>query len=306
MTRAAPRSIDAYLRELKAALAGADPALIQDALYDAEEYLRGEVASHPDKTEGDVLELIASTYGAPQEVAEAYRTTEKQVAAALATPRPKDKRTALGRFFSVYGDSRAWTAVFYMLLSMATGVFYFTCAVTGLSMSAGFAVLIIGVPFFLLFVAFTRILSLAEGRLVEGLLGVRMPRRPRYPSQGRSFGARIADMLKDRRTWTTLLYLIAMLPLGVLYFTLAIVGVCVGLALTTTPVFEALHLAGLADVGISFGPGYGFDSSVTGPLALVMGLMGIVWLTGFMHLARGVGQLHGQLAKALLVSRDGE
>ena len=50
-------------RELRAELAGADPALIQDALYDAEEYLRAEIASHPDKSEADVLELIASTYG---------------------------------------------------------------------------------------------------------------------------------------------------------------------------------------------------------------------------------------------------
>ena len=40
MNRSAPRSIDQYLRELKSALGDADPALIQDALYDAEEYLR--------------------------------------------------------------------------------------------------------------------------------------------------------------------------------------------------------------------------------------------------------------------------
>jgi hypothetical protein len=34
----APRSIDQYLRQLREALAGQDPALLQDALYDAEEY----------------------------------------------------------------------------------------------------------------------------------------------------------------------------------------------------------------------------------------------------------------------------
>ena len=62
---AAPRSIDAYLKQLRDALAGQDPALIQDAAYDAEEYLRAEIAAHPDKSEADVLELIASTYGEP-------------------------------------------------------------------------------------------------------------------------------------------------------------------------------------------------------------------------------------------------
>jgi hypothetical protein len=76
MNRSAPRSIDQYLRALREELAGEDAALIQDALYDAEEYLRAEVAAHPDKSESDVLELIASTYGAPDEVASAYRDTE--------------------------------------------------------------------------------------------------------------------------------------------------------------------------------------------------------------------------------------
>ena len=61
MSRSAARSIAEYLKQLREALAGEDPALIQDALYDAEEYLRAEVAAHPGKSEADVLELIAST-----------------------------------------------------------------------------------------------------------------------------------------------------------------------------------------------------------------------------------------------------
>ena len=65
--RSAPRSIQQYLEALRAALAGEDPALVQDALYDAEEYLRAEVAASPDRSEADTLELIASTYGAPDE-----------------------------------------------------------------------------------------------------------------------------------------------------------------------------------------------------------------------------------------------
>ena len=87
MTRSAPRSIDQYLRQLREELAGQDAALVQDALYDAEEYLRAEVAAHPDKSESDVLELIASTYGAPDEVASAYRDTEAKVKAAMTPPR---------------------------------------------------------------------------------------------------------------------------------------------------------------------------------------------------------------------------
>ena len=135
--RTAPRSIEQYLAALRVALAGEDPALVQDALYDAEEYLRAEVAANAGGSEADTLELIASTYGAPEEVAEAYRTTEKQVRTALAPPPRKPSRTAFGRFFGVYGDSRTWTALFYMLLALVTGIFYFTMTVTGLSTVRG-------------------------------------------------------------------------------------------------------------------------------------------------------------------------
>src|ERR1700723_857567 len=131
MNRSAPRSIDQYLRQLREELAGEDAALIQDALYDAEEYLRAEVAAHPGKSESDVLELIASTYGAPDEVASAYRDTEAKVKAAMTTPR-KVPGSAAGIFFGVFLDPRAYTSLFFMLLSLATGVIYFTFAVTGL------------------------------------------------------------------------------------------------------------------------------------------------------------------------------
>src|SRR5581483_7863928 len=155
----APRSIDEYLKQLRDALEGEDPALIQDALYDAEEYLRAEVAAHPEKSEADVLELIASTYGAPDEVAAAYRDTEVKVKAALRTPPPRRVENPSGarKFFGIYSDPRAYTSLFYMLLTLATGIMYFTLVVVGVSLSAGLAVLIIGVPFFLAFIGITRV-----------------------------------------------------------------------------------------------------------------------------------------------------
>ena len=242
-----------------------------------------------------MLELIASTYGAPGEAAEAYRTTEQQVRTALAPPRPKVHRTALGRFFGVYGDSRAWTALFYMLLALVTGIVYFTVTVTGLSLSLGLAILIIGIPFFLLFVGFTRVLALAEGRLVEGLLGQRMPRRPPYPQKGKPIMGRIKDMLADRRTWTTMLYFLLMLPLGIVYFTVAIAGVVTSLAIIVAP------------LGALFGAStITLDDMYYSPepvVALLLVRLGVFLLTVELHIVRGIGTLHGKLAKHLLVAR---
>jgi uncharacterized membrane protein len=297
----APRSIEQYLAALRAALAGEDPALVQDALYDAEEYLRAELAASSGRSEADTLELIASTYGAPEEVAEAYRTTEKQVRTALAPPPRKAPRTALGRFFSVYGDSRTWTALFFMLLAIVTGIFYFTVTVTGLAMSAGMLVLIIGIPFFLLFVGFTRVLALAEGRLVEGLLGQRMPRRPLYPVKGISIIERIKRMLVDRRTWTTMFYFLLMLPLGILYFMIGITGITVGIAMIAGSIGGLLLEAGVGSGGITLDDGLYFaPSPLMAPLVLVLG---VLVLTAVMHLVRAIGRGHGTLAKHLLVAR---
>ena len=307
MSATAPRSIDEYLKQLRIALAGQDPALIQDALYDAEEYLRAEVAAHPGKSEADVLELIASTYGAPEEVATAYRDTEAKVKAALKTPAPRATGRASGwrRFFGVYMDWRSYTAVFYMLLSLATGIVYFTFVVTGMSLSLGFAILIIGVPFFLAFIGVARVISLGEGRLLEAATGERMPRRPVHPGASAPLMTRIVDMLKDVRTWTTMLYMLVMLPLGIVYFTIAVSVLAIGLRLSLAPLILVGEHLDWFPPGFSAGVVQLDDRSYGDPVtffgALVCLVLGILIITLMMHAPRGIVRAHARLAKALLV-----
>lgn len=302
----APRSIDEYLKQLRSALAGEDAALTQDALYDAEEYLRAEVAAHPDRSEADVLELISSTYGAPEEVAAAYRDTEAKVKAALRTPAPPAAAQDSGvrRFFGVFMDVRAYTSLFYMLLTLATGIVYFTFVVTGLALSAGLAVLVIGIPFFLAFIGMARVLALGEGRVIEATTGERMPRRPVHPGPSASWLTRIGDMLKDGRTWTTLLYLLLMLPLGIIYFTIAVAGLAVGLRLALAPLVLIVGDLGLLPVDPRMiqieGFAYGSPQSVLG--ALLCMVLGVVILALMLHAARGIARGHARLAKALLVT----
>ncbi len=307
MSANAPRSIDEYLKQLRNALTGEDAALIQDALYDAEEYLRAEVAAHPDRPEADVLELIASTYGAPEEVAAAYRDTEAKVKAALKPPAPPAtvQRGRTGRFFAVFMDVRAYTSLFYMLLTLATGVVYFTFVVTGLALSAGLAILIIGIPFFLAFIGMARVLALGEGRLLEATTGERMPRRPVHPGPPASWLTRIADMLKDMRTWTTLLYLLLMLPLGIFYFTITVTGLALGLRLALAPIVLLGQGLGWFPRGFSHamiqvdGFDHGAPESIVG--ALVCAVVGVVILTLLLHAVRWIARGHARLAKALLV-----
>jgi uncharacterized membrane protein len=300
-----PTNIPEYLEQLRLALHGADPAMIQDALYDAEEYLRSELAEQAGKSEAEVIASVAGSYGAPEEVAEIYRDTEVTVNRALRAPLPRKRTSLFGKFFGVIVDPRTYGALFYMLLSLATGIVYFTVVTTGLSVSLGLLVLIIGVPLLVLFLALVRVLSLVEGRIVEVLLGERMPRRPLYTQRGKGWLERIKEVFTDARTWTAMLYLLLMLPLGIAYFTVAVTGLILSMSLIAAPLivwsgFANVHadvdgwlLLGSAGDGIA-------TSLMAWQLPLVL-LAGFLLFFATLHVARGIGKLHGLLAKHLLV-----
>ena len=300
MTPNAPTSIAEYLEAVRDALAGADAALVQDALYDAEEYLRSELAENPGVDEATIVARVAASYGAPDEVADIYRETEAKVSRALRTPPVPPRRSALGRFFGVAADPRAYAGLIYMVLSLATGIAYFTVAVTGVSLSLGLSVLIIGIPFVVLFVGIVRLLALVEGRIVEALLGVRMPRRPLYTDRGKPMLERIKGMFTDPRTWSTLLYLVLMLPIGIAYFTLAVTGLSVAIGLVAGPIAWVLFGLGVFSIdGVVISGGSEFLPPAIGvPLTI---LLGIVLLFSMLHLARGIASMHGAIAKHLLV-----
>ncbi len=290
-----PITIPEYLDQLRAALAGADKAMVQDALYDAEEYLRSEMAENPDRSEAEVIASVAGSYGAPEEVADIYRETEVMVTRALRPPAPPKRKSPLGRFFGVAADPHTYGALFYMLLTLATGIFYFTWVVTGASVSAGLLVLIVGVPLLLLFLMSVRLLSLVEGRIVEVLLGERMPRRPLYTQRDKPWLTRLKELFTDGRTWTAMGYMLLMLPLGTAYFTIVVTLLTTSLSLMAMPVALLLGHAGAFDVDI-------LNLTPDSPLLWLLSFVaGFLLLFATLHLARGIGRLHGWLAKHLLV-----
>ena len=300
MNERLPRSLQEYLDQLREALRDADPALRQDALYDAEEYLRAELNGKSDQPESEVIARIVRSYGAPDEVAAVYRQTEETVARAIRTPPPRQRRSLPGRFFGVYADPRTYSSLFYMVLALATGIFYFTWTIAGLSISGGTIILIIGLPIFLLFMGSMRLFSLLEGRIVETLLGVRMPRRPEYPARDAGWLERIKAMLTDVRTWSTMLYMLLMLPLGIAYFTFAVTAVTTSVGLIAAPLGYLL-----ADSWLHLDGHYfywdGSAHDLGGWEFVLVPLLGLLMLTVSMHLFRAIGSLQGHIARGLLV-----
>jgi len=293
------REIDEYLRRLKQALGGADKATVQDALADAEEHLTNAAEKareeHPAESPERLFTSIIEEYGSPEEVAMAYRDIEEKVSPALAPRGHESGRSGASRFFGVVVDPRAYAAFLYMLISLVTGICYFTWAVTGLSLSAGLIILIIGLPVLTLFLISVRGIALVEGRLVEAVLGVRMPRRPVFLTRNAGWWQRVKAVFTDRSTWTAVLYMVLLLPLGIIYFTVAVTLLAVSAALIATPIlWYGFHLPIHAeDNGILYYvPGWCMPFVV---------LAGILLFLVALHVAKSVGKLHGKLARALLV-----
>jgi hypothetical protein len=362
------KDLDTYLKELQAAMtsAGGDKALVQDALFDAEEYLRNEMAARFEGDPATVEEYrsrfatVSEAYGTPEEVAAAYlgapaagaapapaagAATAAAPAAAVGAATPPEaphvtppgapkapvrpvhpvppappvpptpagvaagvaatgaapaagavRPSAWRQVFGVVVDPAVYKAWLYMILSLATGIAAFTIVVTGVSVSAGCSVLLVGIPLFLLVLGIVRALSLAEGRLVEGLLGTRMPRRERAELPEAGWLKRVGYWLRDARTWASMAYMILLLPLGIAYFTIAVTGLALGFGLIASP-FGAWR-------GDNTFWWHGTEHTWGAmpywamPLAV---LAGVVVLLLWMHLIRLIGRGHAAFAKRMLV-----
>lgn len=184
-----------------------------------------------------------------------------------------------------------------MLTAFVTGIIYFTWAVTGLSLSVSLAIFIFGLPFLFFFLHSVRGLALLEGRLVEALLGVRMPRRARFSSQNMKWLERLKMLLTDRNNWKMLFYMFCQLPFGTLYFVLIVTLVSLSLSFMVSPIIEGFIQQGI--VGVVIGDVRYFPPPILYPLLVIFGFL---LLTASMHLFKWIGQLHGKYAKMFLVT----
>jgi hypothetical protein len=305
--------ISNYLLDLKAALKGSDKATVQDALADAEEHLRTaletEKAEKEDLAENDALEKIIQDYGEPEEIAAAYKSWETGLPPVLAAT-PAARRTStsangtsVGRasaypgFFGIFSDPLAWGGLVYMLISIVTGTLYFSWAVTGLSTSLGVMILVIGIPVTILFLLSFRGIAFLEGRLVEALLGERMPRRASFTDSSLPWMERLKLLLTGKSTWLSWIYLILMLPLGIIYFTVIITLISLSLGLIAAPIASIFF-----DLPMMLIQNRDFYWEMPKYLTPLLAVLGVGLATGTMHVARWIGKIHGKFAKALLVS----
>ena len=111
-------------------------------------------------------------------------------------------------------------------------------------------------------------------------------------------------MVKDARSWTTLVYFLLMLPLGIAYFVTAVTTLALGVTFILVPIVGIAQRAGWwvpweAGGHLTISPQW-LDTPGGGAISLAIG---VIVSTSLMHLARGVVGVHARAAKALLVAQ---
>ena len=132
---------------------------------------------------------------------------------------------------------------------------------------------------------------------MEALLGVRMPRRPKFSYEGLKWPERLKMLVTDKYNWKMFLYMLFQLPFGTLYFSLFVILISVSLSFMISPIIEAIMPAGVT--GIIIGDTRYFLSTEWYGLLVIFGFL---LLTSSMHLFKWIGQLHGKYAKMFLVT----
>ena len=90
-------------------------------------------------------------------------------------------------------------------------------------------------------------------------------------------------------------YMILMLPLGIVYFTVAVTGLAVGLWLIASVGWGWFANGDFIYEGVAYHwwfPAWGIPLAVIG---------GVIVLVGMMHLIRAIGRGHATFAKSMLV-----
>jgi len=144
------------------------------------------------------------------------------------------------RFISVASDGRTYLNLIYLVLMLPLGIIYFTIVVTGFSLSLGLILVIIGIVVAVLFLVLVRGISFVHLSFASALLGFELP--PEDEPQATTDGLleKLKRILTDAKTYTSMIYMLIELPLGIIYFTLIITFLSISVSFSVTPILWLL------------------------------------------------------------------
>ncbi len=192
-------------------------------------------------------------------------------------------------FFGVVGRARSYLNLLYLLISFPLGAFYFTFLMTGIALSLGLAIILIGLFVLIFVLAATRVLGAWERSLSCRMLGVDIPRAPTTPVTWRRPLQALETAFTDAETWKSFAFLLLKFPLGIVSFVIVVVFVATSLS------FLASALAfGFAPATFMI---WHVDSV---DVALIMLALGLLLIILSLHVFNGMAAVWRALAVALL------
>ena len=202
--------------------------------------------------------------------------------------------------------------ILFLLLSFPLGLISFLIVVIGLSVGLGTIVIWIGLPILFATLFIIRGMAEAERRMVSSLLRIPMPYRMPQPAEPRlGFLRRFGRMLSDPYTWTSTIYMLLKLPLGILSFTLTVTLLVASAVLVFFPLGYLISLLvnvillkyGIPSDGTMI-PGFIEIHGSFDPVMFARSFLGVpvgivLWLFTRTVL-NGLARASGELANALL------
>ena len=192
-------------------------------------------------------------------------------------------------FFGVVAEPRSYLNIVYLLLAFPLGTFYFVFLVTGLSLGFGLIITLVGIPILLLVLSGSWVLCRFERQVAITLLNEDIPLSVSRPASG-GLWSRVKALLKDRVTWTGVLYLFLKFPLGIVTFTIAVtlIAVTVGLLAAPTYMWTSDPLV------------WGSWSFDPFPWSWILTIIGIPMVFISLHLLNAIAVVFGRMTRVML------
>ncbi len=192
-------------------------------------------------------------------------------------------------FFGVVAEPRSYLNIVYLLLAFPLGTFYFVFLVTGLSLGFGLIITLVGIPILLLVLSGSWVLCRFERQVAITLLNEDIPLSVSRPASG-GLWSQVKALLKDRVTWTGVLYLFLKFPLGIVTFTIAVtlIAVTVGFLAAPTYMWTSDPLV------------WGSWSFDPFPWSWILTIIGIPMVFISLHLLNATAVVFGRMTRVML------
>jgi hypothetical protein len=192
-------------------------------------------------------------------------------------------------FFGVVAEPQSYLNIIYLLLAFPLGTFYFVFLVTGLSLGFGLIITLVGIPILLLVLSGSWVLCRFERQVAITLLNEDIPLAVSGTASG-GLWFRVKALLKDRVTWTGMLYLFMKFPLGIVTFTIAVTLIAVTVGLLAAPTYM------WTSDSLVWGS-WSFDPF---PWSWILTIIGIPMVFISLHLLNAIAVVFGRMTRAML------